>query len=38
MRSPFPILSVVVPARNEAESLPQLVGEIASALRPSVRR
>ncbi|APW58777.1 glycosyltransferase family 2 protein [Paludisphaera borealis] len=30
----FPVMSVVVPARNEAESLPQLVGEIASALRP----
>ena len=30
----FPIMSVVVPARNEADGLPQLVGEIASALRP----
>lgn len=28
------VLSVVVPAKNEASSLPQLVGEIASALRP----
>ena len=27
-------LSVVVPAKNEAESLPELVGEIARALRP----
>jgi glycosyltransferase involved in cell wall biosynthesis len=30
----LPILSVVVPARNEAESLPRLVGEIVAALRP----
>jgi dolichol-phosphate mannosyltransferase len=30
----FPVMSVVVPARNEAESLPRLVGEIATALRP----
>jgi glycosyltransferase involved in cell wall biosynthesis len=30
----LPILSVVVPARNEAESLPRLVGEIVEALRP----
>lgn len=30
----FPTMSVVVPARNEADGLPQLVGEIASALRP----
>jgi len=30
----LPILSVVVPARNEAEGLPQLVGEIVAALRP----
>lgn len=28
------ILSVVVPARDEAEGLPELVGEIAGALRP----
>jgi dolichol-phosphate mannosyltransferase len=28
------ILSVVVPAKNEAAGLPQLVGEIAAALRP----
>jgi glycosyltransferase involved in cell wall biosynthesis len=28
------LLSVVVPAKNEAASLPQLVGEIAEALRP----
>ena len=27
-------LSVVVPAKNEAASLPQLVEEIAAALRP----
>src|SRR5262249_24524087 len=30
----LPILSVVVPARNEAESLPRLLGEIVAALRP----
>ena len=28
------LLSVVVPAKNEAASLPQLVAEIAAALRP----
>jgi dolichol-phosphate mannosyltransferase len=28
------VLSVVVPAKNEAASLPQLVAEIAGALRP----
>src|SRR5271165_3702351 len=27
-------LSVVIPARNESASLPQLVGEIANVLRP----
>ncbi len=31
---PGRVLSVVVPAKNEAESLPQLVSEIAAALRP----
>ena len=31
---PGPSLSVVVPAKNEAASLPQLVGEIVRALRP----
>lgn len=30
----LPMLSVVVPAKNEAESLPKLVEEIAQALRP----
>lgn len=30
----LPVLSVVVPAKNEAESLPKLVEEIAAALRP----
>lgn len=30
----LPVLSVVVPAKNEAESLPKLVEEIAEALRP----
>jgi glycosyltransferase involved in cell wall biosynthesis len=33
-REASPFLSVVVPARNEAEGLPQLVAEIAAALRP----
>lgn len=33
-REPAAILSVVVPARDEAASLPQLVGEISGALRP----
>jgi dolichol-phosphate mannosyltransferase len=33
-REASPFLSVVVPARNEAEGLPQLVDEIARALRP----
>ena len=33
-RDPGPFLSVVVPARDEAEGLPQLVDEIARALRP----
>lgn len=28
------VLSVVIPAKNEAESLPRLVEEVASALRP----
>lgn len=32
------MLSVVVPARNEAESLPRLVDEAARALRPLVHR
>lgn len=31
-------LSIIVPARDEAESLPQLVEEIARALRPRVGR
>ncbi|MDG3004924.1 glycosyltransferase family 2 protein [Paludisphaera mucosa] len=31
---PPPFLSVVVPAKDEAESLPRLVAEIAAALRP----
>lgn len=30
-------LSIVVPAKNEAESLPQLVREIVAAFRPKVR-
>ena len=33
-REPAPFLSVVVPARDEAEGLPQLVDEVARALRP----
>ncbi len=33
-REPGPVLSVVVPARNEAAGLPQLVDEVARALRP----
>ena len=33
-REPGSFLSVVVPARNEAVSLPQLVDELARALRP----
>jgi glycosyltransferase involved in cell wall biosynthesis len=33
-REPGGVLSVVVPAKNEAASLPQLVDEIARALRP----
>src|SRR4051794_24752165 len=35
-RDPGGRLSVVVPAKNEAASLPQLVAEIAEALRPLV--
>ena len=31
-----PSLSIIVPAKNEAESLPQLVREIAGAFRPKV--
>jgi len=30
----LPVLSVVVPARNEAPNLPQLIDEIVAALRP----
>ena len=30
-------LSIIVPAKNEAESLPQLVAEIVDAFRPKVR-
>ena len=30
-------LSIIVPAKNEAESLPQLVAEILDAFRPKVR-
>jgi dolichol-phosphate mannosyltransferase len=33
-RGPVDVLSVVIPARNEAAALPQLVDEIARALRP----
>jgi glycosyltransferase involved in cell wall biosynthesis len=33
-REPGSLLSIVVPAKNEAASLPQLVDEIAEALRP----
>ena len=33
-REPAAVLSVVVPAKNEAACLPQLVDEIAGALRP----
>lgn len=32
------VLSVIVPAKNEAAGLPQLVAEIAAALRPLVSR
>lgn len=35
---PPPFLSVVIPAKDEAESLPQLVTEIVAALRPLCRR
>lgn len=37
-QGPPPFLSVVVPAKDEAESLPQLVAEIVEALRPLCRR
>jgi dolichol-phosphate mannosyltransferase len=37
-RAAGPFLSVVVPAKNEAASLPQLVDEIAQALRPLCER
>ena len=32
-----PSLSIIVPAKNEADSLPQLVSEIVAAFRPKVR-
>lgn len=35
---PFAFLSVIVPAKNEAAGLPQLVAEITAALRPLVSR
>jgi glycosyltransferase involved in cell wall biosynthesis len=38
VKSRFEKLSVVVPAKNEAACLPQLVDEIASALRPICAR
>jgi glycosyltransferase involved in cell wall biosynthesis len=33
-----PEISVVIPAHNEADNLPQLVSEIAAALRPTARQ
>jgi len=36
--TPWPVLSVVVPARNEARCLPQLVDEVVQALRPLCQR
>src|SRR4051812_3798610 len=37
LRGRRPALSIIVPAKNEADSLPQLVGEILDAFRPKVR-
>ena len=36
-RPPAPSLSIIVPAKDESASLPQLVREIVSAFRPRVR-